>query len=153
MGQAGIFPSPGRVSSTVVVDGAGAGPAVVGGSVPATVVGVVEGGEVLVPRLVEGRRGTVRVTGVVVAGAADVGGWVTGPVVTGPSVVGVVTTWPAARPVRGTATSAPKTQRPTTASARRRSPSTLELGIGVGDTSRCLLVRRERTRLAPRVAG
>src|SRR5438067_782862 len=43
-GQAGIFPSPGRVSSTGSVDSAGAGPAVVGGRVPATVVGTVDGG-------------------------------------------------------------------------------------------------------------
>src|SRR4051794_41968807 len=57
-GQAGILPSPGRVSATGIVDRAGAGPAVVGGRVPATVVGTVVGGVVLGP-VVDDRRGTV----------------------------------------------------------------------------------------------
>jgi len=92
-GQAGIFPSPGRVSWTAMVDRAGAGPAVVGGSVPATVVGTVVGGVVLGP-VVDTLRGTVRTTvGRVVAGCAVVGDAVWGTVVAGvASVVGVVTT-------------------------------------------------------------
>src|SRR5204863_5121477 len=60
-GQAGIFPSPGRVSSTGRVDRAGAGPPVVGGSVPATVVGTAVVGVVLGP-LLDDRRGVVRAT-------------------------------------------------------------------------------------------
>jgi hypothetical protein len=65
------------VSSTGIVDRAGAGPAVVGGSVPATVVGTVGGGVVGTP-VVEDRR-TVRGTvGRVVAGARVAGGAVGG---------------------------------------------------------------------------
>jgi hypothetical protein len=71
-GQAGIFPSPGRVSSTGIVDSAGAGPAVVGGSVPATVVGTVEGGVVDGPLVVE-RRTVLGTVGRVVAGVLVVG--------------------------------------------------------------------------------
>ena len=72
-GQAGIFPSPGLVSSTGIVERAGVGPAVVGGSVPATVVGTVVGGVVLGP-LVDDRRGVVRATvGRVVAALLDGG--------------------------------------------------------------------------------
>ncbi|MBV8981477.1 MAG: hypothetical protein JO086_11300 [Acidimicrobiia bacterium] len=61
IGQAGIFPSPGRVSSTGMVEGPAPGPAVVGGRVPATVVGTVDGGVVLGP-VVGDLRGTVRAT-------------------------------------------------------------------------------------------
>ena len=91
-GQAGIFPSPGRVSSTGRVERAGAAPAVVGGRVPATVVGTVLGGVVLGP-VVDTRRGTVLVTGGrVVAGALVVGGAVGLSVGAGvASVVGVLT--------------------------------------------------------------
>ena len=70
IGHAGIFPSPGLVSSRGMVAVAGVGPAVVGGRVPATVVGVVVGGVVLGP-VVDARRGTVLATvGLVVAGAS-----------------------------------------------------------------------------------
>lgn len=72
-GQAGILPSPGRVSSTGMVESAGAGPAVVGGRVPATVVGTVEGGVVGGP-VVVARRAVVLTVGRVVAGALVVGG-------------------------------------------------------------------------------
>jgi hypothetical protein len=90
-GQAGILPSPGRVSSTGTVERAGAGPAVVGGRVPATVVGTVGAGVVLGP-VVDARRGTVLATvGRVVAGARVVGGAVGASVGAGvASVVGVV---------------------------------------------------------------
>jgi len=130
-GHAGILPSPGRVSSTGMVDRAGAFPAVVGGNVPATVVGTVVGGVVLGP-VVDDRRGTVRATvGRVVAGSA-VGG-VVGAVVAGAAVVGSVVTncgvtvWPAAR-----AESAPP---PSAASAQKHTTAT---GL---DTSKCLLRR------------
>lgn len=125
MGQAGILPSPGRVSSTPgMVDGPAAGPAVVGGRVPATVVGTVEGGVVLGP-VVDDRRGTVRATvGRVVAAwglvVATVGG-VVGAVVCS---VGVVTTWAAARAHRIPPPSAAIAHRHTTATGR--------------DTRRCL---------------
>ena len=46
MGQAGILPSPGRVSSLAMVIGTGPSPGDAGGSVPATVVGAVGGGVV-----------------------------------------------------------------------------------------------------------
>jgi hypothetical protein len=91
IGQAGIFPSPGREPSGVV-GGGGAAPAVVGGRVPATVVGAVLGGVVLDRRVVGTRRrvvrgavGAVMVAGAAVGGvvAAVVGAWVS-------SVVGTV---------------------------------------------------------------
>jgi len=91
LGQAGILPSPGRVSSVAIVTWTGATPGCGGGSVPATVVGGVGGG-VVATLVVLGRRATVRGTvAPVVAGAvggAAVGGGLA--VVAGTSVVG---TW------------------------------------------------------------
>ena len=124
-GQAGILPSPGRVSSTGIVDEPGAGPAVVGGSVPATVVGTVVGGVVLGP-VVDDRRGVVRATvGGVVAARLD-GGAVGAAVGAGvASVVGTVTTWAAARVHRSPPARAASAHRKTTAAGR--------------DTRKCLL--------------
>jgi len=108
--------------------GGGALPAVVGGNVPATVVGTVDGGVVLGP-LVEGRRtsvvrGTVRR---VVAGA--VLGSVGGAVKTGGAAVvgGAVATWAggrgAARPTDGMANAAASTAAEPMAHTRARVPS------------------------------
>jgi len=129
-GQAGILPSPGRVSATGIIDRAGAGPAVVGGRVPATVVGTVVGGVVLGP-VVDDRRGTVLATvgrvvtaravvGVVCATVGDVLGSVGGSVVPNCGV----TTWAAARAQRTPPPNAASAQRQTTATGR--------------DTCRCL---------------
>ena len=124
-GQAGILPSPGRVSSTGSVDRTGALPAVVGGRVPATVVGTVVGGVVLGP-VVDTRRGTVLATvGPVVTARADVGVVCAAVVGVVASVVGVVTIWAAAR--------AQRTPPQSAASAHRQ---TMETGR---DTRRCLL--------------
>jgi len=115
-GQAGIFPSPGRVSSTGIVDSAGAGPAVVGGRVPATVVGTVGGGLVDGP-LVDDRRTVLATVGRVVAGLV-VGGAVCGSVEA--SVVGEVgtVTWAPARVQRAPPTKAASAHRKTTATGR-----------------------------------
>jgi len=124
-GQAGILPSPGRVSSTGTVERAGAGPTVVGGRVPATVVGTVLGGIVLTA-VVDTRRGTVLATvGRVVAGAPVVGavGASVGAGVA--SVVGVLTTWATARAQSAPPASDTIAHRHTTAAGR--------------DTRRCLL--------------
>ena len=120
MGQAGIFPSPGLVSSRGMVAVAGVGPAVVGGRVPATVVGVVVGGVVLGP-VVDARRGTVLATvGFVVADALVVGGLVTCSVVAGASVVGGMVICPAARVEKAPPANAAEAHRNTTAKARAR---------------------------------
>lgn len=127
-GQAGIFPSPGRVSSTGIVDRAGDGPAVVGGNVPATVVGTVEGGVVGGP-LVDERRTVLGTVGRVVAGAFVVGGAVGGAAVVAgvASVVGVVGIWAAARAHKNPPVRAAIAHRHTTATGR--------------DTRRCLPLR------------
>jgi hypothetical protein len=141
MGQAGIFPSPGLVSSRGMVAVAGVGPAVVGGRVPATVVGVVVGGVVLGP-VVDARRGTVLATvGFVVAGALVVGGPVTGSVVAGASVVVVLMTCPAARPLRAPPANAAKAHTNMTATARARALPAGDPAMRGDDTRRCLLVR------------
>jgi hypothetical protein len=119
-GQAGIFPSPGRVSSTGMVDEAGAGPAVVGGSVPATVVGTVVGGVVLGP-VVDDRRGVVRATvGLVVAALVVVGADVVATVeAVVASVVGVGgITWAPARAHTAPPARAASAHRKTTATGR-----------------------------------
>ena len=131
-GHPGIFPSPGRVSSTGMVETAGAAPAVVGGSVPATVVGAVLGGVVDGPE-VDDRRGTVLATvGRVVAGrvvggsvGAAVGASVSGDVGSVVTPICGATTWAAAWTLRAPPARAAIAHRPTTAAAR--------------DTRRCLL--------------
>ena len=123
IGQAGILPSPGRVSSTGMVDGPAAGPAVVGGRVPATVVGTVDGGVVL--PVVDDRLGTVRATvGRVVAAWGLVVATVWGEVGAVVCSVGVVTTWAAARAHTTPPPSAASVHSNTTATGR--------------DTRRCL---------------
>ncbi|HEV3352560.1 MAG TPA: DoxX family protein [Acidimicrobiales bacterium] len=121
-----------------MVERAGPGPAVVGGSVPATVVGAVLGGVVLGP-LVEERRTVLGTVGRVVAALAVVAGAVGGSVLADvASVVGVVTIWAAARAQRAPPARAASPQRHTTATGR--------------DTRRCLLADVLATpggRLAP----